>query len=89
MVFASAFYVDLGHLRPLHPLTLQWLAERSSFSEIKIIYSAIPGPEIRLQPLALTGQGPTDNLVRQVNENFHRIDKLLFGPQDFALVARR
>jgi O-antigen chain-terminating methyltransferase len=88
-VFASAFYVDLGHLRPLHPLTLRFLAEKNAFQDIRVKYSSKPDPEIAPQAIPLTGTEPLDTVIRDVNENFRRIAKIVFGPQDFALIATR
>ena len=88
-VFASAFYVDLGHLRPLHPLTLRFLADKNAFRDIDIRYSSSPGDDIRTIELSLTGTEPVDTVIRDVNENFRRINKIVFGPQDFAVIATR
>ncbi len=88
-VFASAFYVDLGHLRPLHPLTLRFLAEKNAFKDIDVQYSSAPGDGIRAKELALTGSEPLDTVIRDINENTKRINKIVFGPQDFAIIATR
>lgn len=87
-VFAHAFYVDLGHLRPLHPLTLEFLARSSGFSQVRVEYLSPPPPEFRPQPLP-DGPEPVRPIVEQANENFRRIDEIVFGPQDYAIVARR
>ncbi|MGH9223413.1 MAG: class I SAM-dependent methyltransferase, partial [Acidimicrobiales bacterium] len=89
LVFAHAFYVDLGHTRPLHPLTLEFLAEAAGFESVTVEYLSPPPPEFRPQPLPAADEEPLAGLVNQVDENFRRIDDLLFGPQDFAVVARR
>jgi SAM-dependent methyltransferase len=88
-VFASAFYVDLGHLRPLHPLTLRFLAEKNAFKDIDVKYSSAPGDGIRAKELPLTGSEPLDTVIRDINENTKRINKIVFGPQDFAIIATR
>jgi SAM-dependent methyltransferase len=88
-VFASAFYVDLGHLRPLHPLTLRFLAEKSGFKDVEIVYSSLPSPEIRLQEVRTTGNEAFDKVVGDVNENVRRLNELIYGPQDYAVVATR
>jgi SAM-dependent methyltransferase len=88
-VFASAFYVDLGHLRPLHPLTLRFLAEKNAFRDIDVKYSSMPAEDIRTTAIALTGTEPLDTVIRDVNENIRRINKIVFGPQDFAIIATR
>lgn len=88
-VFAAAFYVDLGHLRPLHPLTLRFLAETAGFAEVDVRYLAPPPPDLRPQPTEPTGDDLIDGVLETINENFRRVDDLLFGPQDYAVVARR
>jgi len=88
-VFANALYVDLGHLRPLHPLTLQWLAEGAGFSEVRVKYMQPVPPGFHLQELRGGPDEAWNRLVDQLNENFRKIDQTLFGPQDFALIARR
>jgi len=88
-VFASAFYVDLGHLRPLHPLTLRFLAEKNAFKDIDVLYSSMPDDSIKPNAIELTGTEPLDTVIRDVNENMGRVSKIVFGPQDFAIIATR
>jgi len=88
-VFAHAFYVDLGHLRPLHPLTLDFLARSAGFSKVRTEYLAPIPPEFRPQPIEPPEDGEFVQLVERLNENFRRIDEIVFGPQDFAIVAVR
>ncbi|MEW6154636.1 MAG: methyltransferase domain-containing protein [Actinomycetota bacterium] len=88
-VFAHAFYVDLGHSRPLHPLTLEFLAREAGFSKVELEYMAPPPPEFRPQPVGPVQDGPLAPVVASLDENFRRIDDILFGPQDFAVVAHR
>jgi SAM-dependent methyltransferase len=88
-VFAHAFYVDLGHLRPLHPLTLEFLAQATGFSSARIEYLSPPPADFRPQPLPEVDEEPLAGVVASLEENFRRIDDILFGPQDFAVIARR
>ena len=85
--YTGPLYVDLGHARPLHPSTLRFLAERAGFQSIDVrFFSPIPDDQ-RLLPLpAQNGQA---ELAEAISENFRRIDAMLFGPLDFALVAKR
>ena len=50
--FTNALYVDLGHLRPLHPLTLSFLAESAGFRVIPQKLEGRPAP-----PGANRGEG--------------------------------
>lgn len=88
-IFASAFYVDLGHSRPLHPLTLEFLAQTAGFSETRIEYLSPVPPDFRPRAITRVGEKRLDDLIQNLNENFDRIDSLVFGPQDYALIATR
>jgi O-antigen chain-terminating methyltransferase len=88
-VFAGAFYVDLGHLRPLHSLTLQFLAEKAGFSNMRIEYCSLPPADLRPMPLEASGDASLDRVIEGINQNFRRLDEIVFGPQDYALVADR
>ena len=87
--FTNALYVDLGHIRPLHPLTLTFLAETVGFRDIGVRYSSPIPDGGRLRDLPATSDARLQAMVSVMNENLHRIDEMLFGPQDFAVVARR
>jgi O-antigen chain-terminating methyltransferase len=73
------FHRDLTHVRPIHPDTLAFLAESAGFSEVKIRRLS-PVPEDERLPLP--SDGAMDDVVRQLNE-------LLYGYQDYAVVARK
>jgi SAM-dependent methyltransferase len=73
------FHRDLTHVRPIHPDTLAFLAESAGFSNIEIRRLS-PVPENERLPVP--GDGEMDNVVRQLNE-------LLYGYQDYAVVARK
>jgi SAM-dependent methyltransferase len=87
--FTNALYVDLGHLRPLHPYTLTFLAEGAGFADVRVRYSSPVPPEGRLKTLPAVDDARLQPLVTLLNENLHQIDELLYGPQDFAVTARR
>jgi SAM-dependent methyltransferase len=86
--YTNALYADLGHLRPLHPHVLLFLAERAGFSDLEIRYTSPIAPENRLKPIP-EGAARSAALESLLIENFQRIDEMLFGPQDFAVIARK
>jgi O-antigen chain-terminating methyltransferase len=88
-VFANALYVDLGHIRPIHSFSLRFLAEHAGLSRIELVYGSEPPADRRLAELSPSGEARAGAMIDQLNENFRRINQLLFGPQDYALVARR
>jgi len=73
------FHRDLTHLRPIHPDTLAFLCDSAGFSQVEIRrLSRVPDKE----RLPETGAENIDAVVRQLNE-------LLYGYQDYAIVARK
>ena len=89
-IFARAFYADPTHDTPVHPAYLEFLLKEAGFSEIGIEWRSPPPDGEPLQPLstASTAEDP-DGLVAQVNDNIARVNAILFGPQDYAILAVR
>lgn len=75
-VGSSTFWIDPTHERPLHPEVLRFLARKIGFSDVSGVYSTPLREQVQI-----AGNGPIDTAVRDI---FHS----LFGPADFALVAR-
>ena len=69
----KAFFLDPSHVRPVPPDALLFLAEAAGFVEGRIEYRS---------PLA-----PGDRL-EETSSNDVKLNRLLFGPQDYALTAR-
>ena len=66
------FYLDLTHRNPIPAGTLQFLVEYAGFRDVRVHYSSPVPPESRLS-------GNDDN-TRKLND-------LLFGPQDYAIIG--
>jgi O-antigen chain-terminating methyltransferase len=85
--FLEVYNRDLSHQRPLHPDTLRFLAAAAGFGEARIELRTPVDAASRLQPI------PTDDLperaAQALNENVERLNGLLYGPLEYALVARR
>jgi SAM-dependent methyltransferase len=79
-----AFYADLSHRRPIPPAAARFLLEASGFEHIVIIYlNPVPSAEA-LVPC------PADSpLHEHLNAAFEKLNRLLFGPQDYAVMATR
>jgi SAM-dependent methyltransferase len=83
-VYAHAFYLDPTHTRPVHPLFLMFLFDRAGFEKVELEWRSPPPAAALLEPVP--GE---DDLSRAVNENIARLNAVLYGPQDFAIIARR
>jgi 2-polyprenyl-3-methyl-5-hydroxy-6-metoxy-1,4-benzoquinol methylase len=82
--YAHAFWVDPDHVRPVHPTYLGFLFAEAGFASIERVDRS-PVPEDESLEL-LPGD---DELSKRLNANFERINALLYGPQDYAIVATR
>jgi 2-polyprenyl-3-methyl-5-hydroxy-6-metoxy-1,4-benzoquinol methylase len=82
--YAHAFWVDPDHVRPVHPQYLGFLFGEAGFATVeRVDRSPVPADEsLELIP-------GDDELSKRLNANFDRINGLLFGPQDYAIVATR
>ncbi|MET1002311.1 MAG: methyltransferase domain-containing protein [Acidimicrobiia bacterium] len=82
--YSHAFWVDPDHARPVHPAFLVFLFQEAGFRQIEIEErSPVPEPE-RLELLA-----GDDESTQRMNRNLDRINSLLYGAQDYAVIATR
>jgi SAM-dependent methyltransferase len=70
------YYADLTHAQPVVPETLELLARQAGFDRVELRY--LNEPEERLAE-------PADPVI---SANVRRLNELLFGPLDYAIVAR-
>ena len=86
-VFSSFFYVDLTHVRPIHPEAMAWALGATGFVDVRI-ERVLPVPEeARLQPVP---DGLRDDPAwSAMATNVDRLNTLLYGPQHFAAVAAK
>jgi SAM-dependent methyltransferase len=71
------YFADLTHAQPLVPETLVLLVAHAGFAGVEVRYAN--RPDERLTP-------PDDPVIRR---NVERLNELLYGPLDYAVVARR
>ena len=71
----------------LHPDTLRFLATAAGFTDVRIEpRSEVPAGR-RLQPVP--PEGLPERAAGVLNDNIERLNALVFGPLDYALLARR
>jgi SAM-dependent methyltransferase len=83
-IFARAFYADPTHDKPIHPAYLTFLFREAGFSSVEIEWRSPPPEEEVLEP----AHGDSEAFATY-NANISRLNRLLFGPQDYALLAIR
>jgi SAM-dependent methyltransferase len=82
-----AFYLDPTHRNPIPADYLRFLFDRAGFSETRIHFGS-PVPESDRIRLVASADSSAD-FVEQVNAGFDRLNRALFGAQDYAVIAVR
>jgi SAM-dependent methyltransferase len=78
------FHRDPTHVRPIHPDTLSFLCESAGFSRVEI-QRLSPVPEVERLPQPAS-EGGSD--ARPLSEVVTQLNELLYGFQDYAVIAR-
>ncbi len=77
------YFLDFTHRTPVHPQTLHFLLEAAGFASVSIRY----GKELDEEKLQAIP--PTDETSMTINRNWDRLNHLLYGPADYAVVGRK
>ena len=85
------FYIDMTHVRPVHPETLKFLFGAAGFREIETQFSAPIPDEARLRRLPVNeGIGEAERLhVEAYNRNVDLLNGTLYGAQDYAIIGKK
>jgi SAM-dependent methyltransferase len=83
IVLGNSYVLDPTHVRPLHPSLLTFLCEGAGFRDVRLHFHS-PASDYHL-PLIEDPQAPP--WTKQVNEAFEKLNHVLFGPQDYAVIA--
>jgi 2-polyprenyl-3-methyl-5-hydroxy-6-metoxy-1,4-benzoquinol methylase len=84
IVLGNSYILDPTHVRPLHPSLLTFLCERAGFRHVRLEFYA-PAEAYHLPRLDLTADSPP--WATATDEAFARLNDVLFGPQEYAVVA--
>lgn len=79
------FHRDPTHVRPVHPDTLAFLAENAGFRSVEVRRLS-PVPDAQKLPLT---SGADDPLSRHLDSVVAALNRLIFGYQDYAVIATR
>ncbi|MFZ3102066.1 MAG: class I SAM-dependent methyltransferase, partial [Desulfitobacteriaceae bacterium] len=76
------FYLDPSHVRPVSPELIKFITEAEGFKCKEVIYLSPIKP-----PLSSSLPQSTNLDTKELYEWFATVDSLVFGPQDYALIA--
>lgn len=83
------FFADLTHAQPLVPDTLALLVRAAGFRDLETRFLNEPPATERLRPVELPPEPAFDGARAALADNVERLNAQLFGPLDYAVVARR
>jgi O-antigen chain-terminating methyltransferase len=82
-IFTGSFYAEPTHIRPVHPDLIKYVLEAAGFDMIDIWFLNEHGDKLSLSNL------PVDKDIEFINENFKKLNSLLYGALDYAIIAER
>lgn len=81
-VFAESFYMDLSHIRPVHPATLAFVLEQEGFTNVQTLYlSPFPDAE-KIPNLPIEG-------ADEFNAGIQRLNSRMYSYRDYAVVGEK
>ena len=83
------YFSDLSHAQPLVPQTLAFLARQAGFQAVEIRYLNEPPPEERMRDVELPPRAEFDAARQALADNVRLLNEHVFGPLDYAVLARR
>ena len=86
IVLGNSYLLDPTHVRPLHPSLLSFLVERAGFSDVRL---AFHDPAVGYHLPLIDEEECPEAWAATVNDAFRRLNDVLFGPQDYAVIATR
>jgi len=77
----GAYYTDPTHKNFIHPETLKFICYQAGFSHVEVVYSNPVNENEALQK--------EESMSETQKTNIDKLNGLIFGPRDFAIVARK
>ncbi|MGI6680716.1 MAG: class I SAM-dependent methyltransferase [Bdellovibrionota bacterium] len=87
----SSFFKDYTHKWPIHPDVLEQFLKLGGFQKVDSLkLSKVPN-EVSLKNIEISEFMPPSqvNFVKEYNDNISKLNNLLYGFQDYALIARK
>lgn len=84
-IYTHAFYMDPSHVKPVHPMTMEYFLKNAGFKDVNVIYT----PCSRLDTEIPRLDGENIKNLDAFNDAMHVVSETLFGSQDYAIIARK
>ncbi len=88
--FSTNFYMDLSHIKPVHPETLKFLLESIGFRDIQFKFLS-PFPEgAKLKNIDLKNvPEESEKEFEILNQNVNKLNDFIFGFRDYAIIGKK
>ena len=88
--FSTNFYMDLSHVKPVHPETLKFLLESIGFRDIQFKFLS-PFPDgARLKNVDLKNVPEESKKEFEIlNQNVNKLNDFIFGFRDYAIIGKK
>jgi len=85
------FYIDMTHIKPVHPDTLKFLLTAVGFRGARAQFFAPVADERRLKRLETDALAAAEQKrrIEIYNQNTDILNDILFGPQDYAIIGKK
>ena len=84
-IYTNWFYVDPSHIKPIHPKTLEYFLKKAGFNDIQVVYTEQSKVGYRLPLL----DSQNINNISDFNDGINLLSDIIFGSQDYAIIARK
>lgn len=90
-VSLANFYIDMNHVRPVHPETLQFLFGAAGFREVETQFSSQVPEAWRLHRFPEPDWANDENkaFFESYNHTIDRLNGILYGAQDYAVIGKK
>jgi O-antigen chain-terminating methyltransferase len=89
--YASIYMLDTTHKNPLHPETMRFFMVSCGFREVKIEFVSQLPDDARLKNIVITGDmsAVEKRMAETYNHNIEHLNKAIYGPENYAAIAKR
>lgn len=84
-MYTNAFYIDPSHVKPVHPKFLEYILREAGFEKIEVVYTESSKVGYRLPLLDMK---EAENL-NDFNNGINLLSDMIFGSQDYAIIATK
>jgi 2-polyprenyl-3-methyl-5-hydroxy-6-metoxy-1,4-benzoquinol methylase len=89
VVSSTNFYLDLTHINPIHPETIQFVLDNCGIAESEIKFLSPFPEESQLDKIPLPANQDAHETVEKINHNINHLNQILYGFQDYAVIGKK